>query len=193
VTKKEHIVKIWTQFNYNFFPVAYHTKLEFKSDDFDVIECIGAGNEEISKHYEEETDWKTSNHCLNDILFKEKINFLLLFFNRVRKHLPKAVLANVCDFLRYDKKTIANVKTLMPSFAKFEKNGNQVEGGLILLKLKLKTELESKIVKRGSISVNCITHENKPFSQSFHFIIDLSNIPKVKKECFFSNTLLKRD
>jgi len=76
--------------------------------------------------------------------------FLLLYFQRIKKRLPKPILAGICNCLKYNKKTICNINSFYSGVLKNnEEGGLTMEGGLILLRLdeeKVSTGDKSAIV-----------------------------------------------
>jgi len=191
-TKREHIDKLYSEFDFTFFPAAYNVTLEFKSNDFIVEKSIGTRSKKVTEIEEEKSEWRTSSHHLNDKLFKDKINFLLLYFNRLKRRFPKPVMAKVSDFLRYNKKTLAEINTVFPGITKFDKDNNLfVEGGQILLKLKDNKITESH-VKSGCIIVKYNDISGKCFEDAFHFNIDLFASVHDDNGNYFKGAHIKR-
>ena len=101
--------------------------------------------------------------------------FLLLFFKRNKRILPNPVISKVSDFLRYNKKTIAEINTLFPGVTKTDINKNlYVEGGLILLKLK-QNNITENTVKRGIIIIKYNDEHWKYYEEAFQLSINLQN------------------
>jgi len=147
--KEEHLDKIIVEdFEYNFFPLAFNVSLEFKSGNYLVSKTFGSGYEK--KEEVDKSEWNLQNHKLNDETFKNIVKFLLLYFQRIKKRLPKPILAGICNCLKYNKKTICNINSFYSGVLKNnEEGGLTMEGGLILLRLdeeKVSTGDKSAIV-----------------------------------------------
>jgi hypothetical protein len=171
--KNEHFEEIIIQnFNFNFFPTSFDVLIEFKSGDFLLQRCIGTGFKEI-KTEEEKKAWQTSTHQLNDSDFRNKVNFMLLYFSRMKKRLPKAVLANYCEYLRYSKKSLAEINTTFPSPLKQEGNTYLMKGGLILLKL-IPLQASSS-VRRGVISIKYKDENMHQYQETVPFNIEIQH------------------
>ena len=77
--KEEHLEKlIVTEFEYNFFPLAFNVSLEYKSGAYTISKTFGSGYEQ--KEQVDKTEWGLQNHKFNDETFKNIIEFLLLYF-----------------------------------------------------------------------------------------------------------------
>jgi hypothetical protein len=179
--KNEHFEEIIIHnFDFNFFPTSFDVLIEFKSGDFLLERCIGTGFKKI-KTEEEKRAWQTSTHQLNDSDFRNKVNFMLLYFNRMKKRLPKAVLANYCEYLRYSKKSLAEINTTFPSPLKQDGSTYLMKGGLILLKL-IPLQASSSI-RRGVISIKYKDENMNQYQENVPFNIE---IQLLKEE--FGNT-----
>jgi len=166
-TNDEHLEKIIIkEFEYNFFPVAYDVELEFKSSNFKLKKCIGVTDHKI-KEKENTSEWKTSEHHKQDNLFKTQVKTLLLTMKRYKKKLPMACLANYCDYIRYNKKSICNINTIYSSTILENINGELLmQGGLILLKLTLEKCL-FEMNQTAMIGLKYIDITGKKYSADF--------------------------
>jgi len=84
---EEHLNKIYDRFEYDFFPIAFDVKLEYMSDDFETVKCIGAQDKNISHLKEKNSDWKTGTHANSEKYFQKYVNFLLLAYSRLKKNI----------------------------------------------------------------------------------------------------------
>ena len=92
--------------------------------------------------------------------------FLMLYFNRINKILPKPILANCCNFLKCERKLICNVNTTFPSTINQGSDGNYyVEGGIMLIKIKNENLLSNNLCQFNIKYTGLI--DNKEYS---HFV-----------------------
>jgi uncharacterized protein YegL len=187
-TKPEHLDKIIVEnFNYTFFPIAFDVSLEFRSGDLQMLKCIGSNQKVKEKNYSDQ-EWSFKTHQLSEETFRQNVNFLLLFFNRMKKKLPKAVLANTCNFLRYHKKTIAEINTCISSPFKNIGDELKMQGGIFLLKLKAGSCSREK---SGSVTLRYKNSENKCFSESYYFNFKVNELKLDGKMNYFSHSSVR--
>ena len=100
--------------------------------------------------------WDTSTHKLFDNEFKQSIFFLLLYFKRKGKVLPKPVILCISQFIKeMHKRTISEINTTFPSALTKYRNDFYVKGGMILVKL------DENFVKKNNICQISINGEDK--------------------------------
>ena len=84
-------------FNYVFFPLSFNEKLEIIS--LKIKSIIETGYKEL-KEQKEDVEWNTDTHEIFDKEFRQGIFFLLLYFKRKGKVLPKPVILCICQFMK---------------------------------------------------------------------------------------------
>lgn len=141
---KELQAIIVEEFQFHFFPNAFDLQLSLKSGNFRLVESIGGGDDIDAFTNDPSEDWTTSSHSLQDKLFKSRVEFLLLLFKyRLKRRLPKPVLANVCNFLKFGEYSVSSISTAFPSKLEERDDRTFVKGGLLLHRLeKLPQSLE---------------------------------------------------
>lgn len=183
-TEENHLNEIIIdQFDFNFFATSFDVFIEFRSGDFNLKRCIGTGYKEV-ENKNELKEWNTHEHHLSIPEFKNKVNFLLLYFNRIKKRLPMPVLAEFYNYLKYNKKGIAKIDTSFPSVLTNDSEGNfQMKGGMILMKLeKEKYRRFENSTKAGVVTINYKEKQNAEEKKlTFPFTIDFT-----KKENMFT-------
>ena len=166
------------EFNYICFPLSFNEKLEILSPFLKVKSIIGTGYKEL-KESKENIEWDTNTHKLFDKEFQQNIFFLLLYFKRKGKILPKPVILCISQFLKKShKKTISEINTTFPSALTKYKNDFYVKGGMILIKL------DENYVKEDNIcqfSLSCEDKNNIKYNKDLVFDF------QKKEEDFFSD------
>ena len=123
------------EFNYICFPLSFNEKLEILSPFLKVKSIIGTGFKSLEEK-KENVEWHLDTHKLFDKEFKDNIFFLLLYFKRKGKILPKPVILCISQFLKtFHRKTISEINTTFPSDLTKYKKDFYVKGGMILIKL----------------------------------------------------------
>lgn len=166
------------EFNYICFPLSFNEKLEILSPFLKVKSIIGTGYKEL-KERKENIEWDTNTHKLFDKEFKQNIFFLLLYFKRKGKILPKPAILCISQFLKeMHKKTISEINTTFPSALTNYRKDFYAKGGMILIKL------DENYVKEDNIcqfSLSCEDKNNIKYNKDLVF-----NFQK-KEEDFFSD------
>ena len=138
-TEERHLNKIIVeQFNYNFFPFAYDVFIDYCSSIYEVERLYGTPFD--TKKKLDQSEWTTFKHKYYSPKIKHDLEFLLMYFKRIKKHLPKPVLANFINFSGGNLVTVCEVNTMTPSFLIKHDNLREMEGGLFLFQLKSKDE-----------------------------------------------------
>ena len=166
------------EFKYICFPLSFNEKLEIISPFLKVKSIIGTGYKKI-KEEKENVEWDTDTHKLFDKEFKENIFFLLLYFKRKGKILPKPVILCISQFIKkIHKKTISEINTTFPSALIKNRKDFYVKGGMILIKL------DENYIKEDNICQFSLSCEDKNNSRYYKDLV--FNFEK-KKEDFFSD------
>ena len=185
VTKSEHLeMYLVKQFNYICFPYSYDLSIEYNSGNSNVRKIIGIGeNNTKTKSKENKEEWKISEHSIYSADFKKNVNFLLLYFNRQKKRLPKPILANFCNFLRYSKVDIANINSMFPSDLTYG-NSNEIymNGGLFLLKLDKDTYRKFEREIGCTIQLKYTDRDGHKYTQAYK-----QTVKEEASEDYFSN------
>ena len=143
------------EFNYICFPLSFNEKLEILSPFLKVKSIIGTGYKEF-KEKKENIEWSTDTHILFNKELKQNIFFLLLYFKRKGKVLPKPVILCISQFLKkMHKKTISQINTTFPSALTKYKEDFYTKGGMILIKL------DDNYVKDDNICQISLSSEDK--------------------------------
>ena len=102
-------------FEYLCFPNATNITLEVTTPNIKFERMVGSGKEGIEEIIEK-MDWNLERHKYYSDDFKEKIFYLLLYFKRKNRILPKPVIFILSEFLVPGvKKEISNIPTCFPS------------------------------------------------------------------------------
>ena len=123
------------EFNYICFPLSFNEKLEILSPFLKVKSVIGTGFKRLEEN-KENVEWNLDTHKLFDKEYKDNIFFLLLYFKRKGKVLPKPVILCISQFLKtFHRKTISEINTTFPSTLTKYRKDYYVKGGMLLIKL----------------------------------------------------------
>ena len=168
------------EFNYICFPLSFNEKLEIISPFIKIKSVIGTGYKEL-KEQKENIEWNTDTHKLFDKEFKQEIFFLLLYFKRKGKILPKPVILCISQFLKeMHRKTISEINTSFPSALTKYRKDYFVKGGMILIKL------DENYVKEDNICQISLSCEDKNKIKYNRDIVYNFNFEK-KQQDFFSD------
>ena len=166
------------EFNYICFPLSFNEKLEIISPFLKVKSIIGTGFKSLEEK-KENIEWHTETHKLFDKEFKDNIFFLLLYFKRKGKILPKPVILCISQFIKtFHRKTISEVNTTFPSDLTKYRRDYYVKGGMILIKLD-ENYIKEDNVCQFSLSGEDNNHQKYEKDEVFSF--------KKKEEDFFSD------
>ena len=166
------------EFNYICFPLSFNEKLEIISPFLKIKSIIGTGYKQLTEK-KEDLEWNTDTHKLFDKEFKQNIFFLLLYFKRKGKILPKPVILCISQFIKkMHTKTISQINTTFPSALTKYENNYYVKGGMILIKLEENYLNENNICQ---ISINGEDYNNKKYYKDLVY-----NFEK-KTDDFFSD------
>ena len=166
------------EFNYICFPLSFNEKLEIISPFLKIKSIIGTGYKQLTEK-KEDLEWNTDTHKLFDKEFKQNIFFLLLYFKRKGKILPKPVILCISQFIKkMHTKTISQINTTFPSALTKYENNYYVKGGMILIKLDENYLNENNICQ---ISINGEDYNNKKYYKDLVY-----NFEK-KTDDFFSD------
>ena len=175
------------EFNYVCFPASFDVNLEMYSSHLTVNKIIGTGFKEI-KVKEDKTEWNTEQHRNMTDEFKKEVMFLMCYFKRINKVLPKPVLACICNYLKCEKKTICKLDTTFPSSLKNIDGKYYVEGGMMLLKVE--NELKGTKIDNGYPFMLKLKYkepgEEKEKTQSYSYFM------KEDNENSFSDNSIKK-
>ena len=135
-------------FEYLCFPNASDLSLEITSPYVNIERIVGSGKEGVEEVYDK-SGWNLEEHKFYSDDFKQKIFFLLLYFKRKNKVLPKPVILTLSEFMVPGvKKEISKIISSFPSQLKIlEGNKIYVEGGMILLRLDKNSIRNENIMK----------------------------------------------
>ena len=174
------------EFNYTCFVSDIDTRIELLSSNLKIEKIIGTGfKESKEKNNIKNKEWFPSEHKdYENKNFRQSVKFLLLYFNRVNKILPKPILANFSNFLKCERKLICEIKSTFPSnLIKTNDNNYYAEGGMILLKLKNDTILSNNICQ---FNIKCIGMlDNKEHNTTVSY-----NLQK-KDDIYYSDNNIK--
>ena len=166
------------EFNYICFPLSFNERLEIISPVLKIKSIIGTGYKEL-KEKKEDIEWNTDTHKIFDKEFKQGIFFLLLYFKRKGKVLPKPVILCISQFLKeMHRKTISEINTTFPSALTKYRQDFYVKGGMILIKL------DEKFVKEDNIcqfSLSCEDRNKIKYNRDIVFNFER------KEEDYFSD------
>jgi uncharacterized protein YegL len=143
-------------FNYTCFVSDINTRIELLSPNLKIEKVIGTGiKESKEKNILGKDEWFPSKHKdYENEKFRNNVKFLMLYFNRKNKILPKPILSNFCNFLKCERKIICEIKSTFPSnLLKGEDNNYYSEGGMILIKLKNDSILSNNYCQ---FSIKCL-------------------------------------
>lgn len=175
-TREEHLDMIMgNNFNMNFFPIAYDINLTFVSGDLSISKVYGTNFD--NKIHQLANSWKTSNHWLSDLALKCKINFILLFFKRIKKKLPMPALAQCIKFWSFEKQNlnVSEISTCHASEVLFdEKNFPQMKGKFFMVKTVLKNPIPGKIC--GNFILNYTSILGDKFSHEFPVFLKIDDV-----------------
>ena len=120
--------------------------------------------------------------------FKQKIFFLLLYFNRKNMILPKPVILTLCEFMVPGvKKEISKILTSFPSQLKIlGDNKIYVEGGMILLRLDKNSIRNENIMKFEINYKNELEDKKESLDMEYSFKKEL-----IEKTNYFSDTKIE--
>ena len=174
------------EFNYTCFASSINTRIELLSPNLRIEKIIGTGykkSKEIDDNKKEE--WYPSKHSrYENQNFRKNVMFIMLYFNRINRILPKPILANFCNFLKCERKLICNVNTTFPSTINQGSDGNfYVEGGIMLIKLKNESILSNNLCQFNIKYTGII--DNKEYNHSITY-----NLEK-KDDIYYSDNNIK--
>ena len=174
-------------FEYLCFQNATDLSLEVTSPYLKIERIVGSGKEGIEEKYEK-SDWNLEQHKFYSDDFKQKIFFLLLYFNRKNMILPKPVILTLCEFMVPGvKKEISKILTSFPSQLKIlGDNKIYVEGGMILLRLNKSTIRNENIMKFEINYKNELEDKKESLDMEYSFKKEL-----IEKPNYFSDTKIK--
>ena len=174
-------------FEYLCFQNATDLSLEVISPYLKIEIIVGSGKEGIEEKYEK-SDWNLEQHKFYSDDFKQKIFFLLLYFNRKNMILPKPVILTLCEFMVPGvKKEISKILTSFPSQLKIlGDNKIYVEGGMILLRLDKNSIRNENIMKFEINYKNELEDKKESLDMEYSFKKEL-----IEKPNYFSDTKIK--
>ena len=174
-------------FEYLCFQSATDLSLEVTSPYIKIERIVGSGKEGVEEKYEK-SDWNLDQHKFYSDDFKQKIFFLLLYFNRKNMILPKPVILTLCEFMVPGvKKEISKILTSFPSQLKIlGDNKIYVEGGMILLRLNKSTIRNENIMKFELNYKNELEDKKESLDMEYSFKKEL-----IEKSNYFSDTKIK--
>ena len=174
-------------FEYLCFQNATDLSLEVISPYLKIERIVGSGKEGIEEKYEK-SDWNLEQHKFYTDDFKQKIFFLLLYFNRKNMILPKPVILTLCEFMVPGvKKEISKILTSFPSQLKIlGDNKIYVEGGMILLRLNKSTIRNENIMKFEINYKNELEDKKESLDMEYSFKKEL-----IEKPNYFSDTKIE--
>ena len=169
VRKNEDLERyLVNQFNYICFPHSYDFKVEYLSGNSYIKEMIGSEEDAEVKTKGDNREWKTSETGLYSQDFNKKVQFLLLYFNRIKKILPKPVLATFANFLKYGKKSIIEATSVFPSDVITRETGEHyMNGGLLLLKVENDKEVKYDKNINGILRMKYQDTEGKSYCHEY--------------------------
>mmetsp|Transcript_52773 Transcript_52773/g.60408 ORF Transcript_52773/g.60408 Transcript_52773/m.60408 type:complete len:502 (+) Transcript_52773:48-1553(+) len=120
-------------FFYNFFPASHGNTLTFSSEDFELVNTYGTPLDPESEKME--LDWLPKHHRQYPKDFKDRAMTFLLSLRRSSMKVPMIAFSEIMDFIAPREVEVSRLETIFPSAMP---DDNNIEGGLILLKLKPK-------------------------------------------------------
>jgi Mg-chelatase subunit ChlD len=174
-------------FEYLCFQSATDLSLEVTSPYLKIERIVGSGKEGVEEKYEK-SDWNLDQHKFYSDDFKQKIFFLLLYFNRKNMILPKPVILTLCEFMVPGvKKEISKILTSFPSQLKIlGDNKIYVEGGMILLRLDKNSIRNENIMKFEINYKNELEDKKESLDMEYSFKKEL-----IEKTNYFSDTKIE--
>jgi len=125
-----------SEFNYNFFPVAYDVELRVDAADKRyVIENV-YGTPYAEELVVKEGYWTPKSHCLYPKEFRDAIKTLLLVLCRNGLSFASELISHLVNFIAPPVRYVTYINTCFPS----PKIGPKSKGGLILIQLKSSSE-----------------------------------------------------
>ena len=181
ITKMGDIDKyLVKEFNYVCFPSSFNNILEINAPFLSINSVIGTGKKRINKN-EVKLEWDQSSHKLYNKNFRDGIFYMLCYFKKKGKILPKPVILCISKYIQISHiKTISEMDTLFPSYIKELGNNMYVKGGIFLLRLNEQTLHKKNYVQINMKYKNSIDYKNYEVSSLLDF-------DKVEKDEFFSD------
>ena len=175
------------EFDYLCFPNAKNLILEITTPYLKIERIVGSGKEGIKEFYEK-SEWDLGQHKFYSDDFKQKIFFLLLYFKRKNKILPKPVILILSEFLVPGvKKEISKIHTCFPSPLKqLGENEIFIEGGMLLLRLDINSIRNENIMKFEIKYENPLENKKENVDIEYSFKKDL-----IKNENYFSDSKIE--
>ena len=173
-------------FNYTCFVSDINTRIEILSPNLKIDKIIGTGfKRSEEKNNKEKEEWFPSKHKdYENKIFKNNVKFIMLYFNRINKNLPKPILANFCNFLKCERKLICELKSTFPSnLIKVSDNNYYVEGGMILIKLKNDSILSNNLCQFNINYIGMI--DNKEYNTTVSYNL------KKNEDIYYSDNNIK--
>ena len=169
------------------FPNAKNLILEITTPYLKIERIVGSGKEGIKEFYEK-NEWDLGQHKFYSDDFKQKIFFLLLYFKRKNKILPKPVILILSEFLVPGvKKEISKIHTCFPSPLKqLGENEIFIEGGMLLLRLDINSIRNENIMKFEIKYENPLENKKENVDIEYSFKKDL-----IKNENYFSDSKIE--
>jgi hypothetical protein len=164
-TKEDHMEKIVaTDFDMNFFPIAYDINLFIESGDFSVEKVYGT-NFDNKLQQLANSGWKTSEHFLSNKSTRNNVEFILRLFKRLKnKILPKPILASLIKFWEYEikSKNVCEISSCTPT----EISGDgKLQGKFFIVKCNLKNNLPG--VVNAKLTLNYTSLNEEKFSHQY--------------------------
>lgn len=150
VSKQEEMRKILVDdFEFNFFPIAKDFKIEFYSNNIEVLKTYGTGYDNVKNEVNnlEASELLKDQIKLNQSSFVH-FNLLRSYYRKRYQKVPMFALQTITNFLKFNKRCVAEFEKLYPSETQMlnlnDENNNgenkflkMVKGNMVLLKAKL--------------------------------------------------------
>ena len=186
ITKMEDIEKyLVKEFNYVCFPSSFNNILEINAPFLSINSVIGTGKKKINKD-DVKLEWNQSSHKLYNKNFRDGIFYMLCYFKKKGKILPKPIILCISKYIQTSHiKSISEMDTLFPSNIKELENNMYVKGGIFLLRLNEQTLHKKNYVQINMKYKSAIDYKNYEISSLFDF-------DKVEKDEFFSDKNIEK-
>jgi hypothetical protein len=156
-----HLDKIIvSNFEFNFFPVAFNVNLKLECGSLNVDNIYGSSFDKESQI--EKRDWTRKEHYLVSKDSKKMIFSLLYIFGTLKKALPKPIVSTLVKMTNTFEINLLEINTINPSDLITLKNGDLLmEGGLIIAKCSSKSAINLEEVSNYKITIQYDTVDGK--------------------------------
>ena len=172
-------------FNFVCFPSSFKNSLEINAPFLTIESVIGTGKKSIKKD-EMKLEWNQDNHLLYDKNFRDGIFYMLCYFKKRNKILPKPVILCISKYIQTSHiKIISLIDTLFPSNLKQVNDNVYVEGGMFLLRLNDKNIKKNNYIQFNMKYKSAVDNKNYEIISEYEF-------DKVENDDFYSSKAIEK-